>query len=371
MAGSQVSIEWRGRRAQAWLPAPLVDSEAELSTSSVRSTERAAAAVIRLGDRLPAAWEPLARLMLRAEGMASSNIEGVRAPIAAVAAAPLRGAGGAAGWVADNLETVTQALAATGADLTISTLHQWHAALMRHSTLPQEMIGAARKLQNWIGGTSPLDAVFVPPPAMHVAPLLEDLVAYSNRDDIDPVHQAALAHAQFETIHPYADGNGRIGRVLVLWILARRLQVAAPPPMSTVIARDIGGYLSGLHLFRSGSVEEWIRWFAGALQRSGDQALEWLSGVEQVVREWRSKVEPLRIDAAARRLVETLPAHPVISVEVASEAAGVSRTAALTALKTLAELGILQDLDAPVEGMGRPARLWVSREMVDQVEQWL
>jgi len=85
---------------------------------------------------------------------------------------------------------------------------------------------------------------------------MDDLVAYANTDHFDPVTHAALLHAQFETIHPYGDGNGRLGRILIGWVLARRRLVdKLPPPISVLIARDPGGYISGLHLFRDGSVD--------------------------------------------------------------------------------------------------------------------
>ena len=89
MSGAEVAIEWNGRPARAWLPDPLASRSLDLPVDVARATERAAAAVLRVGDRLPSGWEPLARLLLRAEGIASSNIEGLRAPAAQVAAAEL------------------------------------------------------------------------------------------------------------------------------------------------------------------------------------------------------------------------------------------------------------------------------------------
>ncbi|MDZ7732438.1 MAG: Fic family protein [Acidimicrobiia bacterium] len=92
------------------------------------------------------------------------------------------------------------------------------------------MVGRYRDAQGWIGGSSPLDAGLVPPPPAHLPYLMDDLVAFANADEPDPVTQAAVLHAQFETIHPYGDGNGRLGRVLVGWLLARRLRIALPHP---------------------------------------------------------------------------------------------------------------------------------------------
>ena len=103
---------------------------------------------------------------------------------------------------------------------------------------------------------------------------MDDLLEFSNRTDIDAVTQAAMLHAQFETIHPYGDGNGRLGRLLILWVLARRLHVAVPPPVSVSIARDTGGYLAGLHWFRVGETSRWLTWFAGVVAASATASLE-------------------------------------------------------------------------------------------------
>lgn len=371
MSGTEVAIEWAGRRVMACLPDPLQQAGLpELDMATIRLTERAAGAVVRVGDRLPPAWEPLARLLLRAEGMASSNIEGVRAPVAAVASAELGATAPPAGWVADNLVVVREALNNPPVRLTIDTVHTWHRRLMGNSNLRTDLIGAFRAGQSWIGGSSPHDAVFVPPPRRYVADLMEDLVAYANRDDLDPVTQAAIVHAQFETIHPYGDGNGRLGRVLVLWVLARRLNVGVPPPMSTMIARDIGGYLSGLFWFRAGEPSRWVRWFAETVERSATGALEWIGEVQLVLSRWRNLVCDLRADAAGRRLLEILPSYPVISADAAARELGVSTTAARTALAVLGDLGILFPYEQASAGPGRPVRLWVAGELVTLVSGW-
>jgi len=236
MPGREVVIDWHGRRAHAWVPGPLAKSSLVLSEPTVRRTEQAAASARRVTDALPPGWAPLARLLLRTEGVASSSIEGIRAPLSDVAAAEVDPSSGeAAGWVANNLAVVTAAAAVGRAELlTTERVQDWHGRLMEgpHGWLPPEMVGAFRTVQGWIGGTSPLDAVLMTPPPEFVPDLMDDLLAYVNRDDVDAVTQAAVAHAQFESIHPYADGNGRIGRVLVAWILVRRLELAVPPPVS-------------------------------------------------------------------------------------------------------------------------------------------
>lgn len=221
-AGREVRVEWNGRSVAAWVPALLAERDLRLTEATVRLTERAAAAARRGSDSLPADWEALSRLLLRAEGVASSYVEGVRAPVAEVAAAELDPAvGETAAWVADNLAAVLQAVGeAREGPLAVQSLQRWHHRLMAGAShLPDRLIGSSRDLQGWIGGASPMDAALVVPPADLIAPLLGDLVAYVNRRDVDPVTQAAVAHAQFELIHPYADGNGRVGRILIGWIL--------------------------------------------------------------------------------------------------------------------------------------------------------
>jgi len=208
--------------------------------------------------------------------VASSYIEGVGAPLADVAAAELDPTvGEAAAWVADNLAAVRGAIDdAHGGPLDLGTVHGWHRTLMAGSGhLPAHLVGVPRDLQGWIGGTSPLDAVLVTAPPGDIAPLLDDLIAFANRTDVDAVTQAAVAHAQFEVIHPYADGNGRAGRVLAGWVLTPRLTLVSPPPVSVRIAADPGGYLSGLTLYRLGDVDPWVRWFADVVRAAGETAI--------------------------------------------------------------------------------------------------
>lgn len=373
MSGRELAIHWNGRPATAWLPDPLAGSDLSLSTGVVRRTEQAIAAVRSAGDHLPAGWEPLARLMLRAEGVASSRIEGLRAPLAAIVAAEASSGGvvGTAAWVADNLAVVVQALEeAPDRPLEIGAVHRWHERLMRHGTLDQSLVGAFRPSQGWVGGRTPHDAAFVPPPPEHVGPLMDDLVVFANRDDIDAVTQAAVVHAQFETIHPYGDGNGRIGRVLILWVLARRLRVALPPPASVLIAKDVGGYLSGLYRYREGEFDAWVGWFADTVRRAAEASLEWTDDVAALLGEWHRRLADLRRDATARGIVDLLPEHPVISAAIAAERLAVSERAARNALDVLADRSVVERYETSVVRPGRPTRWWLARGLVDLVQGW-
>ena len=156
VGGDEVEVTWGERPARAWVPRPLSELAFDLSVKTVRQTERAAAAIVRAADRLPPNWEPLARLLLRAEGMASSSVEGLRSPLVEVAAAEVDGRAepSTAGWVADNLAAVADAVDGARQDtLVVGDLHRWHRRLMVHSRLPDDSRGAFRTAPGWIGGS--------------------------------------------------------------------------------------------------------------------------------------------------------------------------------------------------------------------------
>lgn len=368
MAGRAVPVTWNGRTVRSWVPDLLEGRALPLAEATVRRTEQAATQAQRGSAALPPTWEALARLLLRAEGVASSYIEGVGAPLADVAAAELDPTvGEAAAWVADNLAAVRGAIDdAHGGPLDLGTVHGWHRTLMAGSGhLPAHLVGVPRDLQGWIGGTSPLDAVLVTAPPGDIAPLLDDLIAFANRTDVDAVTQAAVAHAQFEVIHPYADGNGRVGRVLAGWVLTRRLTLVSPPPVSVRIAADPGGYLSGLTLYRLGDVDPWVRWFADVVRAAGETAITLVGDVTDLQDRWRGHLAGLRADATALRVLDLLPQHPVLAATTVAASLGVTERAARSALEALAAHGIVEPYTPARRDRGRPRRWWVARELID------
>ena len=367
MAISQtVPTTWAGRSVEAADPPPIADAPVELSIVTARRTEQATAAVAASGARLAAPFEVAGRLLLRAEGVASSAIEGVRAAAAdvAMAEAGVDDVSHVASWVADNLAVVTDALRAPG-PITIDDLFDWHRRLMRHAPgIEARHVGAWRDTLGWVGGANPLVAAHVAVPPARIGPLMDDLMAFSHRRDVDPITQAAVAHAQFETIHPFADGNGRIGRVLIGWVLSARVGVAYPPPVSLELARDVGGYLSGLALFRQGHVDAWVQWFADTVVAAAARVGLVLDALAELQRQWAAATGRLRSDSAARRLVPLLPANPVLSVPSVAVLLGVSRPAARSALEALERAGVVVETEPVALGLGRPRRWWVAEEML-------
>ena len=351
------------------MPAPLARRDLTLSAGTARVAERAAAALQLADARLPSQWEPLARLLLCHEGVASSGIEGLREPIESVLVAERTGAGGGAGWVADNLAVIDDALNTANEPLSIEMLHRWHERLMRHGRLPARMVGQFRTAQGWVGGTSPADAAYVPPPPPEIPPLIDDLVRFADdaRGDLDAVSRAALAHAQFEAIHPYSDGNGRLGRVLVSRVLRRSgVTARSTAPISVAIARDPGGYLSGLHLFERGDHDPWVRWFAETAARAAAVTEHLVEQADHLLRRWNELTRGLRADHTARALLARLPGTPVLNAQDVAALLGVSERSGRTALATLTACGVV----SPVEGVqetrsGRARRWFAAADLLD------
>jgi Fic family protein len=374
VAGSEVPIVWAGRRARAFVPALLAERDLSLQPDTIARTARAGADISRAAEDMPADHAALARLLLRAEGVASSYIEGVSAPVVEVVLAEegRAAARSTAGWVAANLAAVADAIdAAHARPLSLAQLCAWHTTLMAGSPIPQSYVGVVRREQGWIGGTSPLDAHLVTPPPEFLPDLLADLVRFANHQDVDPIAQAAVVHAQFELIHPFADGNGRVGRVLVAWILTRRLALLTPPPVSTRIATDVGGYTAGLALYRLGQHDPWVRWFADAVSGAGRAQGDLVAAVARLRQQWWDQLgasregRRVRSDATAWQVLGLLPGHLVLTARVVAEELRRPTKTAHGALQLLSEVGILTAYgDQAPTGRGRPAHLYVSTDLL-------
>ncbi|WP_336659287.1 Fic family protein [Leucobacter sp. USHLN153] len=214
-----------------------------------------------------------------------------------------------------------------------------------------------RQEQNWVGGPgwSPLRAAFVPPPETEVARLVEDLASFVTETEGNPVVRAAIAHAQFETIHPFIDGNGRTGRALIHTVLRRTDALRnVLIPISTVFAGDTDAYIAGLTGYRADPVrlDEWVISFAQATERAAGNAVRLAERIaaldrtvfDQLVSFRKEKgLNPAvpRKDAVVRRILDTLASDPVLTADSVSGRLGVSPAAAHRALGELLEAGVL------------------------------
>lgn len=232
----------------------------------------------------------------------------------------------------------------------LEELEAIHVRLMERA-VNRHVAGRIREEQNWIGGNdyNPCGADFVPPPPEHVPGLLGDFFESLEDDRLPPLVQAALIHAQFETIHPFHDGNGRTGRALIHVVLNRRgIAPEYVPPISIILANNRDRYIAALTAYREDRIGHWIEHFAAATATAANLASEYLEAVEQLAERWknalRSLPSPPRSDAAAWAIIDILPAHPIITAPVAAAATGRAKPRIYQALESLEEAGILLPL---------------------------
>jgi Fic family protein len=344
-AGARKS-ERSPRRYRAWIPEEIGDYEPGLRSATAARCERAGGEVSRLNGEPSAlmALEGLGRQLLRSEALASSQIEGLSISHRKLAEAEFTDlANYKAREIVGTMRAMERALeiGAGPEPLTITSIEAIHREIAIVPPLDR-IAGQIREEPSWIGGVDPLHAEYVGPPADRVRGLLEDLCRFIARDDISPVAQAAIAHAQFEVIHPFGDGNGRLGRCLIQVILRRRgLAPRFISPISIVLGSNKDAYISGIEGFRAGAVDDWIEYFAGATELAALRSREFSAEVAALQEDWRALLRPVRADAAALALIELLPRFPIVTAAAAEDEIRRSRRATLTGLERLADAGIL------------------------------
>jgi Fic family protein len=335
---------------RAFVPDPISTLDPQVALSAAASAFEAEHAIRDLNERAGAhGLEAIGPLLLRSEAMASSRIEGYQVSTLNLARALVnpRAARGSARTVAANVSAMEEAIARADnpSPITNADINDIHATLMARE--PEATPGRVRAVQNWLGGRldSPLGAAFIPPPPAEVRPLLDDLTAFLAREDLPPVAQAAIAHAQFETIHPFIDGNGRVGRCLIHLVL-RRGGIAARfvPPVSIVMAARPSSYVQGLVDFREGRVGDWIESFSVACGNAASHAAALADDVAALQAEWLERAGRPRPSSASARLIALLPAQPIVSAPTVRAAIGTSQQQALVVLKALADASVVRQI---------------------------
>lgn len=368
----------RARRAgtyRAFVPDPIGERDFLLDAAASTALNEATKALERL-QHFPsrvATLEAVAQNLLRSESVASSRIEDLLVSHKRLARAGHLDRGkhrrdSRTAKVLGNVEAMRRAIEiGSRSAIVVDDLLEIHRLLLGH-TAERGIAGVVRTTQNWIGGNhfNPLEAAFVPPPPEHVAELLEDLCRFIGRDDLPPVVQAAVAHAQFETIHPFADGNGRTGRALIYAVLRRRGEVIRYiPPISLVLAAGPATYIDGLGAYREGRSSEWCELFAEQAARAAREAERLAEEIESLEEEWLRRAGRPRSDSAARLLIAALPERPVLDSAIGQQMTGRSHVAVNKALRQLEDLGILRPLNERKWG-----RAWECDELLDLVEDF-
>ena len=373
----------QGCTYEAYVPDRLIGRPITLAGETAADIADAEAAVVRLNlqARSLIDSEAVARLLLRAEAVASSRIEGLEVGGRRLLHAQAEQVFGEQPFdvtaleVLNNVEVMNWAiehLSDPKKKIATDDLLHIHRHLLAGTRL-DEYAGKVRTEQNWIGGSSynPCSAAFVPPPHEQVEHLLDDLCAFCNMDSLPAVAQAAIAHAQFETIHPFVDGNGRTGRALIHVILRRRgLAAHVLPPVSLVLATWSDEYVSALMDTRyrgrsdspaaRSSLDRWIGLFAAASTRAVHDAELYETSVVELQDSWRARLGRVRAGSALDRLIDALPGAPVVTVQSAASLIGRSEQAVNEAIPRLVEAGILRQTT-----VGRRNRAFEATELID------
>src|SRR5450755_82594 len=374
----------QGCTYEAYVPDPLIGRPITLAGETAADIADAEAAVVRLNlqARSLIDSEAVARLLLRAEAVASSRVEGLEVGGRRLLHAQAEQVIGVQPSDVTALEVLNNIAAMNWAiehlsdpkttKITTDDLLDIHRHLLAGTRLDQ-FAGKVRTEQNWIGGSgyNPCSAAFVPPPQEQVERLLDDLCAFCNMDSLPAIAQAAIAHAQFETIHPFVDGNGRTGRALIHVILRRRgLAANVLPPVSLVLATWSVDYVDALMgtryrgrfdsaAARSG-LDRWIGLFAAATTRAVSDAELYEVSVVELQDSWRARLGRVRAGSALDLLIDALPGAPVVTVQSAASLIGRSEQAVNEAIPRLVEACILRQTTA-----GRRNRTFEAAELID------
>lgn len=370
----------RACRYEVHLVDPLGPLEVRLDGSLAALVSEAEQALFTLNSEGGSTLGPLARLLLRTESIASSKVEGLQVGVRELARAEAKAESGSAPGstaleVLANIDAMVLAVesAAEGERFAENELLAIHRRLLERTT-HRQIAGRFRTTQNWIGGNdyTPCGADFVPPPPDTVAALLVDLCDAINDDRLPPLVHAALVHAQFETIHPFDDGNGRTGRALVHVVLKRRgIAPRFVPPISVVFAGARSQYIAALTRFRhegDAGVFAWVEHFAAATLRAARLARSYIADTRTLQAQWRTMLrqQPTvpRTDAAAWAIIDLLPAHPMLSAPVATAVTGRSKSRVYEAIEQLVSAGVLVPLST-----GQRNRSWEAAGLLDLIEQ--
>jgi Fic family protein len=375
----------RDRRSceyEAYVPDPLIGREFAFEGDVAADIADAEAAISHMDVEVTALvdTEALARILLRAEAVASSRIEGLEVGakrlLRAEAARSLRvrPADVTAREILGNIDAMIYGVERVGLgdEITPELLLEIHRRLVAGTRL-EPYAGQLRQVQNWIGGSSynPCSAAYVPPPPEHVGALFEDLCAFCNTDELPPVAQAAIAHAQFETIHPFVDGNGRTGRALMHLVLrCRGVAARVLPPISLVLATWSQSYIDGLTRYRHiGSptsrkatigVNEWVARFAAACTRCAADAVAFQRRAASLEADWRERLGRVRANSATDLLLRRLVGAPVLTVASAETLLGRTFKPTHDAIERLVAADILR----PVT-LQKRSRAYEAPEIID------
>jgi Fic family protein len=374
--------DWQGQRPigradrmfstyRSSVPPQIAEIDVRLDRQTQTAINGAVAAIATLERDQNVHYAGIAGALLRSESVGSSKIERLHVDARTLGLAAIgesrRTSDAAQVWA--NVGAMVIAIdAASDGPISVGTFHRIHATLMRDDPHEKAWAGRFREMQNWIGGSDacPRGALHVPPAPGRVPALMDDLAGWCTRVDIDPVTRAAVAHAQFETIHPYTDGNGRTGRAIIHTILRQgRVVTASIVPTSAALMTDVKGYFDSLDRYRAGDVGAYLVHFAEATVRATSEALRLGTELKAIATEWHDRTR-LRVGSVAAAIVSGLIQQPVITATLnAAMPLAPQPSTIYRAIEVLVDGGVLTEITD-----GKRNRVWAALEITAALDDF-
>ena len=344
---------------QAAVTPAIAELDAILPSAAIAVADEASTEIARFDTEMGAEIAPFAAILLRSESASSSKIENLTSGARAIALAELG---------SDDRHNASEIVAnvhAMQAAIDLADRLDEHAVLAMHAALLQrshpDEAGSWRTEQVWVGGSDfgPHGAVFVPPHHERVPDAMRDLMLFVRRDDLPVLAHAALAHAQFETIHPFVDGNGRTGRALVHSMLrARGLTRNVTVPVSAGLLTDTDAYFAALMAYRRGDAAWIVALIAEASFTAIANGRQLVAELRRVRQRWNEVIKA-RHDASAWALADLMLRQPVVDAELVQRVLEVTSANAHRAIRQLADAGVISEFSGR-----RRDRMWQAREVL-------
>jgi Fic family protein len=344
-------------------PAAIADLTVELPQPVFAGADLASQEITRFDSELGGEIAPFAAVLLRSESAASSQIENLTASARAIAEAELSGVGAKRNAELIVANTVAMRAAVNLADrIDADAIREMHRALMAKE--PRHTPGEFRAESVWIGGGStPIGATFVGPRHELIPGAVDDLIAFTQRADVPALPQIAVAHAQFETIHPFTDGNGRTGRALVQALLRNKsLTRQVTVPVSAGLLADTSTYFDALTSYRSGDAGPIVECFTKASIRAITNGRQLIEELRSIRESWSARISA-RSDSAVWKVADLLTRRPVVNAALLAQELGIDSTNAHRYLSPLAEAGIIVETTSKTRN-----RVWRSPEVLSALD---
>ncbi|MDL2290997.1 Fic family protein [Desulfovibrio sp. OttesenSCG-928-F20] len=374
LQGYYTPVSTVGEKAKAFVPAPLPPNPPiEWTPKLLAAFDSAALALGRLdsASSLLPSTQLFLYMYVRKEAVLSSMIEGTQSSLSDLLlyeidqepGVPLTDVQEVSNYVA----AMEHGLARLeeGFPLSLRLIREIHGILLSHGRGSHADPGEFRRNQNWIGGTRPGNAYFVPPPAENLMGCLGDLEKFLHDipETTPPLLKAALAHVQFETIHPFLDGNGRIGRLLIALILCEQKVLNKPLLYLSLYFKEHRQYYYDLlnNIRATGDWETWLQFFAEAVIATAEQAVGSIRKLAEMAGDDQSRIASLgRTAASATAIHNAMLQRPIVSSNWLTQKTGLSPKTVNNVLANLERLDIIRQL-----GEGKRNRLFVYRQYMD------